>query len=352
MAFVGRSDVKDPGAQQDQWERLARRRERLYADDMQFCATWPDERIAAAARAPGLRIGEVMATVLRGYADRPALGQRVREVITDPATGRSTLNYLPRFETVSYADLWARVQALAGDWHHHERYPVRTGDFVCVLGFASIDYTAIECACIHLGAVVVPLQTSAPAAQHAPILTETQPRIFAVGIDNLEIAVEAALAGTAPQRLVVFDYESRDDDQRASYLSARARLEAAGSALVIETLDDVVARGMSHPAPPLHVAPGDEDPLAWVFYTSGSTGTPKGAMFTESLCIGTWLAQSDQPVITLSYMPMSHLIGYGYVILTLANGGTSYFAAKSDLSTLFEDLALVRPTSMSLVPRV
>ncbi len=33
MAFVGRSDVKDPGAQQDQWERLARRRERLYADD-------------------------------------------------------------------------------------------------------------------------------------------------------------------------------------------------------------------------------------------------------------------------------------------------------------------------------
>lgn len=352
MAFVGRSDVKDPGAQQDQWERLARRRERLYAEDAQFAATRPDEQIAAAARAPGLRIGEVMATVLRGYADRPALGQRVREVVTDPATGRSTLTFLPRFETVSYSELWARIQAVAGDWHHHQQYPVRTGDFVCVLGFASIDYTAIECACIHLGAVVVPLQTSAPATQHAPILTETRPRIFAVGIDNLEIAVEAALTGTAPQRLIVFDYDSRDDDQRASYRAARDRLAASGSGLAIETLDDVVAHGKSLPVPPLHVAPADEDPLAWVFYTSGSTGTPKGAMFTESLCIGTWLAQSDQPVITLSYMPMSHLIGYGYVILTLANGGTSYFAAKSDLSTLFEDLALVRPTSMSLVPRV
>jgi fatty acid CoA ligase FadD9 len=352
MAFVGRSDVKDPGAQQDQWERLARRRERLYADDAQFSATRPDEQIAVAARTPGLRIGEVMATVLQGYAERPALGQRVREVVTDPATGRSTLNFLPRFETISYADLWARIQAVAGDWHHHEQHPVRTGDFVCVLGFASIDYTAIECACIHLGAVVVPLQTSAPATQHAPILTETRPRIFAVGIDNLEIAVEAALLGTAPQRLIVFDYESRDDDQRASYQAARDRLAASGSGLVLETLDDVVAHGKSLPAPPLHVASADEDPLAWVFYTSGSTGTPKGAMFTESLCIGTWLAQSDQPVITLSYMPMSHLIGYGYVILTLANGGTSYFAAKSDLSTLFDDLALVRPTSMSLVPRV
>ena len=120
----------------------------------------------------------------------------------------------------------------------------------------------------------------------------------------------------------------------------------------IETIDDVVAHGRIAAAPATARRPADEDPLAWVFYTSGSTGTPKGAMFTESLCIGTWLAQSDQPVITLSYMPMSHLIGYGYVILTLANGGTSYFAAKSDLSTLFDDLALVRPTSMSLVPRV
>lgn len=352
MPFVGRSDVKDPGAQQDQWERLARRRERLYADDEQFRDTRPDDEIAAAARAPGLRIAEVMATVLRGYAARPALAQRTREVVTDPQTGRSALHFLPRFETISYADLWARVHATAADWHHHDRFPIRAGDFVCVLGFASIDYTAIECACIYLGAVVVPLQTSAPAGQHAPILAETRPRILAVGTDNLATAVEAVLAGTAPDRLIVFDYEPRDDDQRAGFEAARVRLSEAGSPLTIETIDTVATHGAVLPAAPLHVAAAGEDPLAWVFYTSGSTGTPKGAMFTESLCIGTWLAQSDQPVITLSYMPMSHLIGYGYVILTLANGGTSYFAAKSDLSTLFEDLALVRPTSMSLVPRV
>ena len=36
MAFVGRTDVKDPAAEQQQWERLAQRRERLYAADEQF----------------------------------------------------------------------------------------------------------------------------------------------------------------------------------------------------------------------------------------------------------------------------------------------------------------------------
>ncbi|HXO82585.1 MAG TPA: carboxylic acid reductase [Mycobacterium sp.] len=352
MAFVGRTDVKDPGAGQHQWERLAQRRERLYADDAQFSAARPDDAIAESVRRPGLRIAEAMATVMTGYNSRPALGQRAREVVTDPATGRASLQLLPRFETVSYGELWSRIQAIAADWHQHDQYPLRPGDFVCVLGFASIDYTAAKLACVHLGAVVVPLQTSAPATQHAPILSETQPRILAVGIDYLATAVEAALDGTAPQRLMVFDYEPRDDGQQAAYDAARARLADSGSAVIIETINEVVEHGAALSPAPLFAAADGEDPLAWVFYTSGTTGTPKGAMFTESLCIGTWLAQSDQPVITLSYMPMSHLIGYGYVIMTLANGGTSYFAGKSDLSTLFDDLAMARPTTLSLVPRV
>ncbi len=37
---------------------------------------------------------------------------------------------------------------------------------------------------------------------------------------------------------------------------------------------------------------------------------------------------------------------------SLAAGGTCYFAARSDLSTLLEDLALVRPTELNFVPRV
>src|SRR6202012_5369601 len=172
------------------------------------------------------------------------------------------------------------------------------------------------------------------------------------GIDYLQAAVEATLNGAAPGRLIVFDYEPRDDSQRAAYDAACRRLADAGSPPHIETIDEGVERGSALPAAPLYAAAPDEDPLAWVFYTSGTTGTPKGAMFTESLCIGTWLGQSDQPVVTLSYMPMSHLIGYGYVIMTLANGGTSYFAGKSDLSTLFDDLAMARPTTLSLVPRV
>ena len=45
-------------------------------------------------------------------------------------------------------------------------------------------------------------------------------------------------------------------------------------------------------------------------------------------------------------------MGRGLLYGTLGAGGTAYFAAKSDLSTFLEDLALVRPTQLSFVPRI
>lgn len=58
------------------------------------------------------------------------------------------------------------------------------------------------------------------------------------------------------------------------------------------------------------------------------------------------------PMIGLNFMPMSHIMGRGTLTSTLSTGGTGYFAASSDMSTLFEDMELIRPTALALVPRV
>ncbi|MGY4646298.1 fatty acid CoA ligase FadD9 [Mycobacterium sp. URHB0021] len=58
------------------------------------------------------------------------------------------------------------------------------------------------------------------------------------------------------------------------------------------------------------------------------------------------------PDITLNYLPMSHIMGRRVLYITLAAGGTAYFVAQGDVSTFFEDLALVRPTKLSFVPRI
>ena len=65
-----------------------------------------------------------------------------------------------------------------------------------------------------------------------------------------------------------------------------------------------------------------------------------------------WDTDGKLPAITFNFMPISHVMGRVILYSTLGAGGTAYFAAKSDLSTLLDDLALVRPTKLDLVPRI
>lgn len=134
---------------------LARRIANLYSSDPEFAAAKPIPAITAVAEQPGLLPAEIMRTVIEGYSDRPALGQRAVEIVTDPRNGRRTLQLLPELETITYKDLGHRVAALTSALFDAD---VEPGDRICILGFTSVDYTVIDMTTISLGAVSVPLQ--------------------------------------------------------------------------------------------------------------------------------------------------------------------------------------------------
>ncbi len=335
-------------------ERFERRIADLYSTDTQFANTVPDEAVSAAIEQPGPRLPQIVQTVLDGYTDRPALGQRAVQFVEDPQTGRTSAELLPRFDTITYGEVSKRVGAVANALANN---PVRPGDRVGFLGFTSADYTIIDIALISLGAVSVPLQTSAPISQLRPIVAETEPVVIASSVDYLADAVELLLTGPPPARLIVFDYHDEVDDHREALAAATTRL--AETPVVVETLADVLVRGNALPAAPAFDS-GDDTTLALLIYTSGSTGTPKGAMYPTRMVANSWRRSSmamwgnegATPSITLNFMPMSHMMGRGILYATLGAGGTGYFVARSDLSTLLEDLALVRPTQLSFVPRI
>ena len=309
--------------------------------------------ITAAISGPDVLLADAIRTVMTGYADRPALGQRAVEFVKD-ASGRTVAEYQPRFDTITYGETWNRVRALADSLAGN---PVHPGDRVATLGFTSADYAVVDLALSLTGAVSVPLQTSAPMTQLHPIVVETEPVAILSSVDHLNDAVELALTAFAPKRLVVFDYHPQVDDEREAFESAVSRL--ADLHITVETLDDVIARGAQHTDGP-EIPRGANDDLRLLIYTSGSTGTPKGAMYTDHLMAKTWGGwfgpdwdtDGKLPSITLNFMPLSHVMGRVILYSTLGVGGTAYFSAKADLSTLLEDLALVRPTKLDLVPRI
>ena len=125
---------------------------------------------------------------------------------------------LPHFETITYRELSERVGALTRALTNES---VRAGERVCELGFTSVDFTTIDLALGQIGAVAVPLQTSAAITQLQPIVSETEPSVIAASVNQLHDAVELILSGHVPAKLVVFDYYPEVDDQREA-------VEAAG----------------------------------------------------------------------------------------------------------------------------
>jgi len=333
-------------------DQVAERFEALKRSDTQFCNALPLPAVAEAKCRPELGLAQVASTCMEAYSTRPALAERAARLVTDPATGRTRREHLKSYHSVSYQELWDRARALAAFWHQRGAGGVRADDHLCIIAFAGIDFATVDLAALHNGAVVVPLQTNAPTPQLIDIVKEVAPRWLATSLECLHTTVDFVLEGYQPAGVLLFNYHPEVDGERECLDKARARLEAVGLGHLLITLDEACALGKALPPAPLYAERETSQRLCTIYYTSGSTGLPKGAMYPESMVKPTWRTVAPIPLLLLHYMPMNHSFGRSGVFQTLGSGGTVYFTAKSDLSELFEDIKLVRPTFMSIVPRL
>lgn len=338
---------------QAQTEKLIELVSELLANDEQFSAALPAQPVAKEMLRPGIGLAELLRVVSEGYADRPALGRRATELVT--MGGRTLRRHLPYFETVSYGELWKRATSIAAALHADG---VRSGDRIATMGAPSIDYTAADMAVALLGGVSVPLHAGSPSRRLQPIVAEIEPTVIVTANTYLDEAMTLSLESPSVRRLLVIDHDNTLDNHRDAMQVAVARTDRAGAKVVVEAVDDTADRGRLLDPPPLP-SPSSER-LATVIYTSGSSGSPKGAMQPERLAIGYWTVIAATfvergfalPAITINYLPMSHTGGRAMLYSTLGAGGTAYFASSTDLSTILEDIALVRPTQLNFIPRV
>ena len=122
---------------------------------------------------------------------RSAAGPGPSSRTSRPAAPRP--NYCPSSTPPRTGELWSDVAAVASAWSQAADAPVRAGDFVATIGFASGDYLTVDLVCGYLGLVAVPLQHNAPVSRLQPILAETEPAVLAVSAAYLDLAVESVL---------------------------------------------------------------------------------------------------------------------------------------------------------------
>ena len=279
------------------------------------------------------------------YKEREALAWR-------PAQGNSTTKRSP-FVTMTYGQLWQRVGRLATALAKNDL--AGPGRFVGVWGHASPSWLIADLACLYLAAPGAPLQTSLPLGDLVDVVESDA--LHTIFCSTLQLPQMAKLvAQTRTVRTVVLmdeDVWSLTPELREAWCA----VDAACFVTTVEQLEAEVGNGawtpMRHPG-----ADGiPSDAIVSLLYTSGSTGRPKGAVFTDRL----WRENFRQsffgdvgevPWVNYAYLPLNHLAGLGILFSVMSSGGLSYFSARPDMSNLFDDLHVVRPTVMLLVPRV
>ena len=173
-------------------------------------------------------------------------------------------------------------------------------------------------------------------------------------------------------------YQIKDSDSRFAYIDSPELWEVAKEGCVqlkrvmlrdvahqqrnnITTFDDLLKKGdqLSLTSPALHNQLYDEiqaDDIATLIYTSGSTGAPKGVELSHrNLCSQIAAAIQRYPLDhskdrALSALPLAHSFERMVVYTYFCQGVPIYFA--DDIQKLKEYLPEVRPTIMTMVPRI
>ncbi|MBM3314983.1 AMP-binding protein, partial [candidate division WOR-3 bacterium] len=265
------------------------------------------------------------AEVAARFAERPALMHKVEGT----------------YHAVTYAQLSRAVDETAAGLAQRD---VRPGSRVAIYSYNRPEWVVADLAAVKLGAEVVPVYHTLPADSVGYILRDAGVSHLFVENEELLAVVTGLLPGLPGLECVVTFSDRPAGPGTGPGIISLASLRADGAA----ALGRDPAAGAAHPA-----RSGD---LLTICYTSGTTGEPKGTMLTHANVMSNVagainLAGVNEQDVLVSFLPLCHMFERtcGYYTMLLAGACIAY---AETVQTVAQDVRLVRPTVLIVVPRV
>ena len=217
-------------------------------------------------------------------------------------------------------------------------------DRVGILCNTRVEWLLADLGVLSAGGATTTVYPSSTAEECAYILADSAAR-YAFVEDAAQLAKLVAHRAGLPGLARVILIDGTPGDAQRDWVMTLAELEAAGAAHLERdprAVDDVVA-GIQ----------GEQ--LATLIYTSGTTGKPKGVRLVHecwAYCADAieatrlWVADDVQYL----WLPMSHSFGKVLMAGHIASGSVT--AVDGRIPKLVDNLAVVKPTLLSAVPRI
>jgi long-chain acyl-CoA synthetase len=246
-----------------------------------------------------------------------------------------------RWISIAYDDLARKVKHVALGLH---ALGFTSGDRMAIWSANRPEWNVADLAVLAIGAADVPIYTTQARSQVEYILSDSNARAMFVSSALLPVALEIKSRVPSLEILICFDEVMADPRDKSvihlKKVADKGRALNAKEPRLYEELRDAVA----------------PDDLASQIYTSGSTGEPKGVMLTHKnlasnvLFTYRWLGIERERDLALSYLPLSHIFERAVWYLFMYSGTVVAYAESID--TVGQNLAEVRPTVMTSVPRM
>lgn len=251
------------------------------------------------------------------------------------------------FHPVTYGELWNRITRIAVALRS---VGVQRGDHVGIMSDNRQEWLVTDFALLSLGAVDVPRGSDSTEEEMTYILRHADCKVtFAEDPRQCEKILSGV--ATMPELETIILYDDYDDPgQRPD----AGRVTIRSYAEVVATAEDLKEEDVE--SFEKEVALGKSDDLATLLYTSGTTGEPKGVMLTHR----GFLFQMDRVYnilhlthndIFLGVLPIWHSFerAVEYIVL---NYGASVAYSRPIGKIMLDDMAKIRPTWMTSVPRI
>jgi len=221
---------------------------------------------------------------------------------------------------------------------------VSRGVPVAILSHTRPEWLHLDLATLSAGGITVGVYATLPTDEVTYIVEHSEAKIVVLEhLDFFQQHGEAVLACPRVEKVVIIDPGALPDDERVigyDQLIGRGGELAAADPDRFDALIEAV----------------EPDHVATYMYTSGTTGRPKAAILTHRALCETASASRealplDEGYVGLIFLPLSHILQRVSMYFATSDArGSAYWAESVD--RLVDNLAEVRPTVMSSVPRI